>query len=109
MPIELLDRIAARLGFRRDRSAQVAGLVDLLWNRFLQLSPAGQCPTDPAEARGFVRAYAAAVVRSELVGSNVLPAKQDELEDRVICRLIERFLSERPIRSEEARPARAAA
>lgn len=110
MPLELLiDRIAAKLGFHLGSSAEVAGLADSLWSKVVQSPLIDECPSDPVEARGRIRALAAAVVRAEMLGSKMPTSKRDVIEDRVVGRLVERFIAERPIRPGKALPARVAA
>lgn len=110
MPFEsLVGRIAMHLGFRPGSSALVARLTELLWGRLIQFPQLGDCPSDLAEARGRVRAYAAVLVRAELFCSGLSAIRRDQVEDRVVSRLVERFIAERPRLAGSVRSARAAA
>ncbi len=97
MPFEsLVGRIAMYLGFRSGISALVARLTELLWGRLIQVRQLNECPSDLAEARGRVRAYAAALVRAELLCLGLSAIRRDQVEDRVVSRLVERFIGEWP-------------
>lgn len=110
MPLQfLVDRIVSRLGFRMRRSAQVVRLAESLWGRLIQLLSIGECPADPAEARGRIRAYAAVLVRAELCNNGMPALSRDLVEERVVSRLVERFIVERPMITNGVRSARVAA
>lgn len=105
----LVDRIVSKLGFQIRSSAQVMRLAESLWARLIQLRPVGECPADPAEARGRIRAYAAVLVRAELCNNGMSALSRDRVEERVVSRLVERFIAERPTITSGARSARVAA